>query len=102
MRTVLLGDEELDRAVRMAWRRLEQARLSSLARHRHPTNRPHLTLASADEFSPDAAAAIAGALCMLPVTIRLDGLRFFGRRAGGAGLGRRRRRRPAGTAASDL
>ena len=80
MRTVeLLGDEELDRTVRMAWRRLEQAGLSSLARHRHPTNRPHLTLASADEFSP---AAIAGALCMLPVAVWLDGLRFFGRRAG--------------------
>jgi hypothetical protein len=48
MRTVeLLGDEELDRAVRAAWRRLDQAGFSSLAQHRHPTNRPHLTLASA-------------------------------------------------------
>lgn len=83
MRTVeLLGDEELDRAVRAAWRRLDQAGLSSLARHRHPTNRPHLTLASAGQFPPGAAAAIAGALRMLPIPVRLGGLRFFGGRAG--------------------
>jgi hypothetical protein len=46
VRTVeLLGDDELHR-------------------HRHPTNRPHLTLASAERFPP---AAIAGALCLLPL-----------------------------------
>jgi 2'-5' RNA ligase len=78
----LLGDDELDKAVRMAWRRLDQAGFSSLARHRHPTNRPHVTLASADQFPSAAAAAIAGALCVLPVPVRLDGLRFFGGRAG--------------------
>lgn len=73
---------KLDRAVRAAWRRLDQAGLSSLARHRHPTNRPHLTLASAGQFPPGAAAAIAGALRMLPIPVRLGGLRFFGGRAG--------------------
>ncbi len=83
MRTVeLLGDDELDRTVRAAWRRLDQAGFSSLARHRHPTNRPHLTLASAEQFPPAAAAAFAGALRVLPVLVRLDGLRFFGGRAG--------------------
>lgn len=74
MRTVeLLGDEELDRAVRAAWRRLDQAGFTSLARHRHPTNRPHLTLASAEQRPPAAAAAIAGALRVLPVVVRLEG-----------------------------
>lgn len=83
MRTVeLLGDAGLDRAVREAWRRLGQAGLPSLARHRHPTNRPHLTLASADQLPPGAAAAIADALGVLPVAVRLDGLHFFGGRAG--------------------
>jgi len=78
----LLGDDGLDRSVRAAWRRLDQAGLPSLAQHRHPTNRPHLTLASADEFPPGATAAIAGALRVLPIPVRLGGLRYFGGRAG--------------------
>jgi 2'-5' RNA ligase len=83
VRTVeLLGDEELDRAVRAAWRRLDQAGLPSLARHRHPTNRPHLTLASAEQWPSAAAAEIAAALRVLPVLVRLEGLHFFGGRAG--------------------
>ncbi len=83
MRTVeLLGDDELDWAVRAAWRRLDEAGLVSLARHRHPTNRPHLTLASAEEIPPGADAVIAGVLRALPVQVRLDGLRFFRARAG--------------------
>lgn len=94
MRTVeLLADGELDRAVQTAWQRLDRAGFSSLGQHRHPTNRPHLTLASADHFPPGAVAAIAGALRVLPVLVRLDGLHFFGGRAGvlawavdGAGL----------------
>ena len=78
----LLPGDGLDRAVRAAWHRLDQAGLGSLARHRHPTNRPHLTLASAEEqFSPGAGAAIATALELLPVRVRLDGLVFFGGRA---------------------
>jgi 2'-5' RNA ligase len=83
MRTVeLLGDDELDRAVRAAWRRLDQTGLSSLARHQHPTSRPHLTLASAGQLPPGAAAALADALRALPIQVRLDGLHFFGGRAG--------------------
>jgi hypothetical protein len=75
IRTVeLLGDDGLDRAVRAAWRRLDQAGLPSLGQHRHPTNRPHLTLVSADDFRPDAAAAITAALRVLPIRVRLEGL----------------------------
>lgn len=83
MRTVeLLGDDELDRAVRTAWRRLDQTGLSALARHQHPTSRPHLTLASAEQLPPGAAAALADALGALPIQVRLDRLQFFGGRAG--------------------
>lgn len=78
----LLGDDALDRAVRSAWRRLDQAGLPSLAQHRHPTNRPHLTLATAEEFPPGATAAISEALAVLPIPVRLDGLRYFPGRAG--------------------
>ena len=78
----LLPGDGLDRAVRAAWRRLDQAGFGSLARHRHPTNRPHLTLASAEEFPPGADAAIAGVLRRLPIRVRLDGLILFGGRAG--------------------
>jgi 2'-5' RNA ligase superfamily len=82
VRTVeLLGDEGLDRdgtdGVAAG-----SGRVSSLARHRHPTNRPHLTLASAEQFPPAAAVAIAGALRVLPIQVRLDGLHFFGAPAG--------------------
>ena len=83
MRTVeLLGDDGLDRAVRAAWRRLDQVGLPSLARHQHPTNRPHLTLASADQWPPGGAAALADALRALPVPVRLNRLLFFGGRTG--------------------
>lgn len=78
----LLGDSDLEEAVRAAWRRLAEAGLPSLAQHRHPTNRPHLTLATVGEFPPGAAAAIAIALRGLPVRVRLGGLHFFGGRAG--------------------
>ncbi|MDQ2810536.1 MAG: 2'-5' RNA ligase family protein [Actinomycetota bacterium] len=83
MRTVeLLGDDGLDRAVRAAWRRLDQAGFSSLAQHRHPTNQPHVTLASAEQFPPGAVAAIADALRVLPILVQLDRLHFFGGRTG--------------------
>ena len=83
MRTVeLLGDDELDRVVREAWRQLDRAGLVSLARHQHPTNRPHLTLASAAELPPGADAVIAAALRALPVPVRLGGLHFFRGRTG--------------------
>jgi 2'-5' RNA ligase len=83
VRTVeLLGDDQLDRAVRAGWRQLDEAGLPSLGRHGHPTNRPHLTLVSADDFPPGAAEAVAGVLHALPVRVRLNGLHFFGGRAG--------------------
>ncbi|SBT66388.1 2'-5' RNA ligase superfamily protein [Micromonospora sediminicola] len=76
MRTVeLLCSPELDAAVRAAWDRLAAAGLPSLARNTHPTNRPHLTLASVDEFPPGAEQRLAD-LCdaALPLPVRLDRL----------------------------
>ncbi|WP_214407703.1 2'-5' RNA ligase family protein [Pseudonocardia lacus] len=67
----LLLDDELDGRVRAVWALLADAGLPSLAEHRHPTNRPHLTLAAADALPPDGwlAAALGG----LPLALRLDG-----------------------------
>jgi hypothetical protein len=74
VRTVeLLCSPELEDAVRAAWHRLAEAGLPSLARNTHPTNRPHLTLASVDEFPPGAEQRLAD-LCAaaLPLPARLD------------------------------
>ncbi|MEU2610032.1 2'-5' RNA ligase family protein [Micromonospora sp. NPDC007271] len=73
MRTVeLLCSPELEEAVRAAWQRLAEAGLPSLAGNVHPTNRPHLTLASVDEFPPGAEQRLAD-LCdaALPLPARL-------------------------------
>jgi hypothetical protein len=70
---------------RYAWRVLSVTSLGvlpSLAQHRHPTNRPHLTLATAGNFPPGAVAAITEALQNLPIRVRMEGLHFFGGRAG--------------------
>ncbi|MFC7794378.1 2'-5' RNA ligase family protein [Streptomyces cinereoruber] len=77
----LLPDAATERAVREAWRLLADAGLPSLAGHRHPTNRPHLTLASADALSGEVRARLLHVLAeALPVPLRLDGLvRFSGR-----------------------
>lgn len=76
MRTVeLLCSPELDAGVRAAWSRLAAAGLPSLAGNTHPTNRPHLTLASVEEFPPGAEQRLAD-LCAaaLPLPARLGRL----------------------------
>ncbi|MFG1673522.1 2'-5' RNA ligase family protein [Micromonospora sp. NPDC049282] len=76
MRTVeLLCSPELDAGVRAAWSRLAAAGLPSLAGNTHPTNRPHLTLASVDGFPPGAEQRLAD-LCdaALPLPVRLSRL----------------------------
>lgn len=74
MRTVeLLCSPGLDAAVRGAWARLAAAGLPSLARNAHPTNRPHLTLASVDEFPPGARERLAALVdAAVPLPVRLD------------------------------
>lgn len=82
MRTVeLLPDDRLDAAVRGAWRRLAEAGLPSLAGHKHPTNRPHLTLAEAEALD-DAGRAAVGAVVVgrLPIQATLVAMGVFARR----------------------
>jgi 2'-5' RNA ligase len=76
LRTVeLLLDDDLEGLVREVWARLDAAGQPSLGRHRHATNRPHLTLATAPAL-PDLSFAA------LPVPATLDGLVRFEGRAG--------------------
>ncbi|WP_328347417.1 2'-5' RNA ligase family protein [Micromonospora sp. NBC_00421] len=74
MRTVeLLCCPTLEETVRAAWGRLAGAGLPSLARHGHPTNRPHLTLAAVEAFPPGAVDRLAGLLdAALPLPVRLE------------------------------
>ncbi|MBT3167600.1 2'-5' RNA ligase family protein [Streptomyces sp. Vc74B-19] len=78
MRTVeLLLDEAADAAVREAWRRLADAGLPSQARHRSPTNSPHLTLASCPELTAPIRWELAEVAAALPLPVRFDGgIRF--------------------------
>lgn len=76
VRTVeLLLDDRLESRVREVWDELDAAGLPSLARHRHASNRPHLTLATAPAL-PDMSFEA------LPVPATLDGLVRFEGRAG--------------------
>lgn len=82
MRTVeLLPDDRLDSMLRGAWRRLAEAGLPSLAGHRHPTNRPHLTIAEAESLD-DGGRATVGAMVAdrLPLPTDLVAMGVFARR----------------------
>ena len=81
VRTVeLLPDEQLDAAVRDGWRLLDDAGLPSQAAHRHPTNRPHVTVAVVDDWDAGTPALLTEAMTQLPVPLRIDALRTFGQR----------------------
>ncbi|GAA4935180.1 hypothetical protein [Actinoplanes utahensis] len=73
MHTVeLLLDDALEAGVRSLWDRLHAAGLASLARHRHVTNRPHVTLVS--------AVSLAGLPVLpLPLDTVLGPVRLLGR-----------------------
>jgi len=76
MHTVeLLLASPLEERVRTVWRELTAAGLRSLASHQHPTNRPHVTLATADLLPPGVLPALAG----LPIDIVLDDVVVLGR-----------------------
>ncbi|WP_437022480.1 2'-5' RNA ligase family protein [Streptomyces sp. enrichment culture] len=80
MRTVeLLLDEEADLAVREAWRRLADAGLPSQARHRSPTNSPHLTLAACPELTTPIRWELAEVAAALPLPARFTGVVRFER-----------------------
>ncbi|MET7370861.1 2'-5' RNA ligase family protein [Streptomyces sp. NPDC005566] len=76
----LLPDETTERAVGNVWRHLLDSGLPSQAAHRHPTNRPHLTLATADNCPADIRARLQQDLSVLPVPLHLGRtVRFTGR-----------------------
>ncbi|MEU2225507.1 2'-5' RNA ligase family protein [Streptomyces sp. NPDC018347] len=80
MRTVeLLLDEAAEAAVREAWRRLADAGLPSQARHRSPTNSPHLTLAACPELTAPIRWELAEVAAALPLPVRFTGLVRFER-----------------------
>ncbi|MER7485547.1 2'-5' RNA ligase family protein [Streptomyces sp. NPDC126497] len=80
MRTVeLLLDEAAESAVREAWRRLADAGLPSQARHRSPTNSPHLTLAACPELTAPIRWELAEVAAALPLPVRFTGVVRFER-----------------------
>lgn len=80
MRTVeLLLDETAEQAVREAWRRLADAGLPSQARHRSPTNSPHLTLAACPELTAPIRWELAEVAAALPMPVRCTGVVRFER-----------------------
>lgn len=73
MHTVeLLLDVALESGVRALWNRLHAAGLPSLATHRHPTNRPHLTVVTASSLTGLAPLP-------LPLAVELGPVRMLGR-----------------------
>ncbi|OIJ63972.1 2'-5' RNA ligase family protein [Streptomyces mangrovisoli] len=80
MRTVeILLDEAADLVVREAWRRLADAGLPSQARHRSPTNSPHLTLAACPELTAPIRWELAEVAAVLPLPVRITGVVRFER-----------------------
>jgi len=65
----LLPDAVLDARVRSLWQRLADAGLPSLARHQHPTNRPHVTLAVVEDLEPARPALTRLLASLLPVAV---------------------------------
>ncbi|MFH8371114.1 2'-5' RNA ligase family protein [Streptomyces sp. NPDC018031] len=80
MHTVeLLLDEAAEVAVQEAWRRLADAGLPSQARHRSPTNSPHLTLAACPELTAPIRWELAEVAASLPLPVRFTGVVRFER-----------------------
>lgn len=76
----LLPDADAEAHVRADWRLLDEAGLASQARHRSPSNRPHVTLAAVPQLTSSQEEEIA-AVCRdhLPLAAFLGPLGVFGR-----------------------
>ncbi|OFJ51472.1 2'-5' RNA ligase family protein [Mycolicibacterium grossiae] len=77
----LTFDAATDAAVRREWDALADAGLPSQARHRSPTNRPHVTMTVADHIAPNVDDALRAAALALPLDCRLGAPLIFGRHA---------------------
>ncbi|MBH0119274.1 2'-5' RNA ligase family protein [Rhodococcus sp. NPDC003382] len=76
----LLLDDRLDDAVRAEWDRLLGAGISSAARVRTETNRPHITLAVAASIPPGIEGQMRERIDGSPIELRLGGIVVFGDR----------------------
>lgn len=77
----LIFDEATDDALRRDWTALAEAGLPSQARHRSPTNRPHVTLAVSERISASVDGELAEAARSLPMPCRIGAVMVFGRRS---------------------
>ena len=77
----LLFDSGADATVRQEWAALADAGLPSQARHRSPTNRPHVTLTVAERIDPAVDAALRGPASQLPMDCLVGAPMVFGRRS---------------------
>jgi 2'-5' RNA ligase len=74
----LLFDPDTESAIRRTWDELAGAGLPSQALHRSPSNRPHVTLAVADEISPEVDELLAGVAARLPMQCVIGAPLLFG------------------------
>ncbi|MDT5064403.1 MAG: hypothetical protein QOK02_558 [Mycobacterium sp.] len=77
----LLFDDDTDAAIRRDWSALAEAGLPSQARHRSPTNRPHVTLSVSGRIDPQVDAALSEPAGQLPVECRVGAPMLFGHAA---------------------
>jgi hypothetical protein len=77
----LLFDPDTDAAVRRDWTALASAGLPSQARHRSPTNRPHVTLTVGERIDPGVDDELSGPAGLLPLECLIGAPIVFGRRA---------------------
>jgi len=74
----LLFDQGIEAAVRREWAALAEAGLPSQARHRSPTNRPHVTLTVAERIDPSVDAELREPARGLPLECRVGAPVVFG------------------------
>jgi 2'-5' RNA ligase len=77
----LIFDDATDAALRRDWTALAEAGLPSQARHRSPTNRPHVTLAVSERISAAVDEELTEAARSLPMPCRIGAVVVFGRRS---------------------
>lgn len=77
----LLFDPITDAVIRRDWAALADAGLPSQARHRSPTNRPHVTLTVADRIDEAVDAGLREPAGQLPLECRIGAPMIFGRSA---------------------
>jgi hypothetical protein len=73
----LLLDPDTEARIRVQWRALADAGLSSLASHTAPSNRPHITLLVRPSLAPIAREALEAAVA-LPMPVTIGGPILFG------------------------